>query len=319
MPYQAISRVISAGLLTPHRFVLHIDGKHKLHHGKWMLVSIGTHDLRFDEERKKLSHSYRPLVYMFVKQQETTESVKMLCEALDEVAFIRFGVFLKPGTVNMDHSNGFRQGVLDVWPETSTYEQHASCTYHYMSCIYHAYVMYLYHVRIVLYRIRIMHISLDRTDIITCWPHLKRKIGQGEYLSTTHPFYENLCEIMDAIHMSQSEEMQDLLTVLGGAEIEPEMDANNKLRALWNEYCVHPWNCWSIGLHTHTPLNIANNQPIESWHRGVMKTLARALKGSTAAVLENSFPQLVHKDSIARISNRIISYRYDIMFCTSIS
>ena len=85
-----------------------------------------------------------------------------------------------------------------------------------------------------------MHISLDRTDIITCWPHLKRKIGQGEYLSTTHPFYENLCEIMDAIHMSQSEEMQDLLTVLGGAEIEPEMDANNKLRALWNEYCVHP-------------------------------------------------------------------------------
>ena len=147
MPYQAISRVISAGLLTPHRFVLHIDGKHKLHHGKWMLVSIGTHDLRFDEERKKLSHSYRPLVYMFVKQQETTESVKMLCEALDEVAFIRFGVFLKPGTVNMDHSNGFRQGVLEVWPETSTYEQHASCTYHYISCMhisctYITYVLY---------------------------------------------------------------------------------------------------------------------------------------------------------------------------------
>ena len=74
------SRVILTCLLTPNRFVLHIDGKHKLHHGKWMLVSIGTHDLRFDEESKKFSHSYRPLMYMFVKQQETTrESVKNKC------------------------------------------------------------------------------------------------------------------------------------------------------------------------------------------------------------------------------------------------
>ena len=89
-------------MVTPHRFVLHIDGKHKLHHGKWMLVSIGTHDLRFDEATKQLSHSYRPLVYMFVKQQETTESVKMLCEALDLMAYTRYGVFLKPGTVNME-------------------------------------------------------------------------------------------------------------------------------------------------------------------------------------------------------------------------
>ena len=28
------------------RFSWHIDGKHKLHHGKWMLVTIGTHVLQ---------------------------------------------------------------------------------------------------------------------------------------------------------------------------------------------------------------------------------------------------------------------------------
>ena len=30
---------------APVRHVLHIDGKYKLHHGKWMLITIGTHSL----------------------------------------------------------------------------------------------------------------------------------------------------------------------------------------------------------------------------------------------------------------------------------
>ena len=59
-------------------------------------------------------------------------------------------------------------------------------------------------------------------------------------------------------------------------------------------YFVEPWNCWSIGLHMTTPLNISNNQPIEAWHKsGVMRVLKKALKGSTAAVLEHSFPKSV--------------------------
>ena len=27
----------------PGKFVLHIDGKHKLHHGGWLLITVGTH------------------------------------------------------------------------------------------------------------------------------------------------------------------------------------------------------------------------------------------------------------------------------------
>ena len=96
--------------------VLHIDGKHKLHHGKWILVSIGCHDIKFDQMKQIVVHSYRPFVYQFVKQQESQESVRMLCTAVDFLAFTRFGVRLQPGVVNMDHSSGFRTGVLDVWP-----------------------------------------------------------------------------------------------------------------------------------------------------------------------------------------------------------
>ena len=162
----------------------------------------------------------------------------------------------------MDHSCGFRQGVLDVWPDAG---------------------------------------------ILTCWPHLKRKVGQGEYLSTTHDFYETLTMILDAVHMSQSEDMQDLLLQAGGKLIDPKMAHNPKLRTLWNEYAVYPWACWSIGMYPETPLNIANNQPIEAWHKGVMKTLRRALKGSTAAVLEHSFPTIVHKDSKHLSAYRTVS------------
>ena len=248
-------------MLTSGRYCLHIDGKHKIHHGKWMLVTIGTHDLRLDKVKNKITHSFRPLVYQFVKQQESEESVRMLCHAVNLLAHARFGTFLNPGVVNMDHSNGFRRGVLDVWPSAG---------------------------------------------INTCWPHLRRKVAQGEYLSTTHTFFKSLCAIMQAIHLSQSEDMHDLLIKWGGVEMDLKVQKDKKLRTLWNEYFVQPWSCWSIGLHLDTPLNISNNQPIESWHRTVMRVLQRSLKGSTAAVLEHSFPKVVHRDGArCRISSCI--------------
>ena len=38
-------------LQRPQQFVLHADGKHKLHHGRWVLMTLGTHYLRYDAER----------------------------------------------------------------------------------------------------------------------------------------------------------------------------------------------------------------------------------------------------------------------------
>ena len=255
------SLCLPIAILASGRYCLHIDGKHKIHHGKWMLVTIGVHDLSFETTKNKVTHSFRPLVYQFVKQQESEESVRMLCNAVNFLAHARFGAFLDPGVVIMDHSCGFRRGVLDIWPNAG---------------------------------------------INTCWPHLKRKVGQGEYLSTTHPFFKSLCAMLDAIHLSQSEDMQDLLIKWAGVEMDRKMPRDKKLRTLWNEYLVVPWSCWGIGLNLDTPLNISNNQPIEAWHRTVMRVLKTCLKGSTAAVLEHSFPKVVHRDGArCRISSCI--------------
>lgn len=137
------------------------------------------------------------------------------------------------------------------------------------------------------------------SGINTCWPHLARKLTNGEYISTEAEFYETLKDMMDGIHLAQTEDMMVMLIEKAGREIEAKMGTHPKLRTLWNEYFVEPWACWSIGLHLDTPLNISNNQPIEAWHKsGVMRVVKKALKGSTAAVLEHTFPKIVYRDSI---------------------
>ena len=67
----------------PRRFTLHIDGKWKLHHGKWILVTVGTHSIEFDRNRKLIVHSFRPLLYMFTTNIETADSIVFLLNALN--------------------------------------------------------------------------------------------------------------------------------------------------------------------------------------------------------------------------------------------
>ena len=66
---------------NPDVFMLHVDGKHKLHHGRWILVSVGTHSTKLDS-RHGITHSYRPMLYMFCKQHESTDSIAFLLETL---------------------------------------------------------------------------------------------------------------------------------------------------------------------------------------------------------------------------------------------
>ena len=39
---------------------LHIDGKHKLHFGKWIVVTVGTHYLRWDQHNKVRCNAHEP-------------------------------------------------------------------------------------------------------------------------------------------------------------------------------------------------------------------------------------------------------------------
>ena len=49
----------------PFQFVLHVDGKYKLHHGKWILITLGVHILRWDAHHNRLVTSFVPLIYLF--------------------------------------------------------------------------------------------------------------------------------------------------------------------------------------------------------------------------------------------------------------
>jgi hypothetical protein len=60
------------------QFSLHMDGKYKLHHGVWILLTIGTHCIKVVGETSvtSLCTTFVPLVYLFCKNHESTgESV----------------------------------------------------------------------------------------------------------------------------------------------------------------------------------------------------------------------------------------------------
>ena len=73
-------------LSMPNKFVLHADGKHKLHHGQWILMTLGVHYLRWDDHNKTLSTRFAALVYLFAKQHETLGACKMMMDALHIVS-----------------------------------------------------------------------------------------------------------------------------------------------------------------------------------------------------------------------------------------
>ena len=70
------------------RYALHCDGTRRLHHGVWMLITLGCTSLEWVEKRVQHVNSFRPLVYLFCKQQETVPAVEMLVLALREVWYI---------------------------------------------------------------------------------------------------------------------------------------------------------------------------------------------------------------------------------------
>ena len=70
------------------QYALHCDGTRKIHHGIWELITLGTHVMALDTEKKKKSVlSFRPLIYLFCKQQETDEALQLTVAAAHEVRY----------------------------------------------------------------------------------------------------------------------------------------------------------------------------------------------------------------------------------------
>ena len=66
-------------------YTLHCDGTRRLHAGKWMLITLGVTSLEWVSHKRKHVHSFRPLIYLFCKQQETVPAIAMTVAGLREV------------------------------------------------------------------------------------------------------------------------------------------------------------------------------------------------------------------------------------------
>lgn len=158
-------------LQRPHQFVLHADGKHKLHHGRWVLMTLGTHYLRYDAERDQLSTSFAPLMYLMSKQVESGSEVHlgsahMLIDALNFLAVQVFGKGLEPGACVSDHCDAYRNAFKRGFPDA---------------------------------------------ELLQCWPHISNKFIGGEYVSTTWEHFDEAKGDLYALHLARSPEMWDLL------------------------------------------------------------------------------------------------------------
>ena len=96
-------------------------------HGVWVLTSLGTHMLKWDQHNQTLSTTFVPLIYLVCKQHESTGAAQMVMNALNAVSEKYFGVKLEPGGACADHCDAFRNAYETPWPVVA-FSAHAGRT-----------------------------------------------------------------------------------------------------------------------------------------------------------------------------------------------
>ena len=89
-----------------HKTMVHMDGKYKLHHGGWLLITFGCHCLRYDKKKGRVTHSFRPFVYMFVRQKESGPSIQLGLHCCNLICLRYFEGPYEPGCGVADHGQG---------------------------------------------------------------------------------------------------------------------------------------------------------------------------------------------------------------------
>ena len=148
------------------KFAVHMEGKYKLHHGKMILISIGTHHLRWDSDRQVLSHQYVPLVYLMCKQIESAGAAAYLASGADHIAQKYFGQRLLPGLGLLDHCDGIMSGSLLTTHYSLLTTHHSPLTTHHSPLVTH------YSLLTTCYSLLTTHYSLRTTHYIllaTCY------------------------------------------------------------------------------------------------------------------------------------------------------
>ena len=244
-----------------HQFVLHADGKHKLHHGEWILITLGTHIVRWDAHNLTLSTSFVPLVYLFCKQHESIGACRMLVDALNVTTVKYYGGTLKPGATMSDHSDSFLDAFQTAFPDVAFGQ---------------------------------------------CWPHIGRKWREGNWVTKKWEHFDSVGEQLLNIHLGHTPEQRDLMMHEYGKRWDAwgEEARTNKtsdgqeMNVFWNEYCLPPWDNWSIGLFD-CMLCTPSQQAQESWHKLILLgRIPNMFRGSTPHVFQEALPQLIRMDGL---------------------
>ena len=100
-------------LQRPRQFAIHIDGKHKLHHAGFILITLGTHYLVWDSHKHELRTRFAPLVYLFCKEHESDGSALLIVKAFKYVCMKYFGAHPEPGASVSDHCSAYMKAMVD--------------------------------------------------------------------------------------------------------------------------------------------------------------------------------------------------------------
>ena len=95
--------------------MMEIDGIHKLHHGRWVLIPIGTHTLRYDDDNKDIVQSFRLWAFLFCPS-ESAVNVEVALRSLKATSLMLWGEEFVAHCCCIDHSDGLRNGTLGVLP-----------------------------------------------------------------------------------------------------------------------------------------------------------------------------------------------------------
>ena len=239
-----------------------IDGVHKLHHGRWVLIPMGSHTLRYDEHRKQMVQSFRPWAFLFCPT-ETGDHVAQALFALEATAEMLWGVKFTIHTCCIDHSEALKNGILQAQP---------------------------------------------RCTMVTCWPHLSRKLREHRGLIHGHKgevqvqsFLDYTLDSMRAIHLSKTKEEANFLALEMLMEMHA-MDEEPYADWLLNEYLSEEWLIWFVTASGY-PSALPSNQPIEANNNQIKGHKVAVLRASTQYCLNKGLPRMIFLDGLDMCGN----------------
>lgn len=255
-------------------WALHGDGKHKLHFGTWMLITFGTHMLRWDAHNRVFSHAFCPLLYLWARDHESVEVVKFGMDAMQMACMHFFNTRLAPAVCISDFSNGLRSGMRCIAGEDEAAPLHfgdwAHLSFHYQQSR-----------------------MLKKSN-----PHFG-----GLYFLMQGIHVAHSTEMKDMLVGKTRSVIQDWLDHDDNLSLKDCKD----LKEFVKQYLQPPWDTWSIGAFDSVmsdecldlPLILPSNQCQESWHKQLVLLLGKSkMRQSHEVVLNQTLPKVLLSDQL---------------------